>query len=130
MSHFSVYVFTDKNSPSIDEMLALYDEENTPDEPVIDMTKDEAIAKVRKDIERVKNGVYKEYLQNPNEYVSKYGHNEAHIDFLRNEFPKRLKWTDEECYEHQKSFYEHDMIDEDGNLLTTCNLNAKWDWYR
>ena len=129
MSHFTVYVFQDKNSPSIDEMLAPYDEENTLDEPVIDMTKNEAIAEVRKTNERTKNGVYKEYLQNPEEYVSKYGHNEAHIDFLKNEFPKRLNWTDEECYEYQKSFYEHDMIDEDENLLTTRNPNAKWDWY-
>lgn len=129
MSHFTVYVFQDKNSPSVDEMLAPYDENITLDEPIVDMTKDETIAKVRKDIERVKNGCYKEYLENPEEYEKKWGHNKAHIDFLKNDFPKHLNWTDEECYEYEKSFYEKDMIDEEGNLLTTYNPNSKWDWY-
>lgn len=129
MSHFTVYVFQDKNSPSVDEMLAPYDENITFDEPIVDMTKDEAIAKVHKDIERVKNGVYKEYLENPEEYEKKWGHNKVHIEFLKNDFPKRLKWTDDECYEYEKSFYEKDMIDEEGNLLTTYNPKSKWDWY-
>ena len=129
MSHFTVYVFQDKNSPSVDEMLAPYDEENTLDEPVIAMTKDDAVARCRRDIERVKNGVYKEYLEDPDEYEKKWGYNEAHIEFLKNDFPKRLKWTDDECYEYEKSLYDDDMIDEDGNLLTTSNPNAKWDWY-
>lgn len=43
-------------------MLAPYDEENTLDEPIIAMTKEDAVARCRSDIERVKNGVYKKKL--------------------------------------------------------------------
>lgn len=130
MSHFTVYVFQDKDSPSIGEMLAPYDEGLELEKPVISMTKADAIAKCRKDIEYTNNGCYKEYLENPEEYEKKWGYNKNHINFLKNDFPKRLKWTDEECYEYEKSFYEKDMIDEEGNLLTTDNPNSKWDWYQ
>lgn len=38
--------------------------------------------------------------------------------------------TDEECYEYMaKEYRERDMIDPEGNLLTTYNPDSKWDWY-
>ena len=49
MSDFCVYVFHDKNT-SIDTLLAPYNE-NIEVEPYVEYTKEEAIAKVRKEIE-------------------------------------------------------------------------------
>ena len=67
MSHFCVYVFHDKDT-SIDTLLAPYDE-NLVFKPYVEYTKEEAIAKVRKEIEDYKNGIYAEYL---NELVQRH----------------------------------------------------------
>ena len=127
MSHFCVYVFHDKDT-SIDTLLAPYDE-NLVLEPYVEYTKEEAIAKVRKEIEYYKNGTYAEYLKNPEEYEKKYGRNNGHIEYLKDEFPKKLNWTDEQCYEYMKSLYDPNMIDKDGNILSRYNPKSKWDWY-
>ena len=127
MSHFCVYVFHDKNT-SIDTLLAPYDE-NLVFKPYVEYTKEEAIAKVRKDIEDYKNGTYAEYLKNPEEYGKKYGRNTGHIEYLEDEFPKKLNWTDEQCYDYIKQDYTPDMIDKDGNILSRYNPKSKWDWY-
>ena len=127
MSHFCVYVFHDKDT-SIDTLLAPYGE-NLVLEPYLEYTKEEAIAHVRKEIEDYKNGTYAEYLKNPEEYEKKYGRNNGHIEYLKVEFPKKLNWTDEQCYEYMKSLYDPDMIDKDGNILSRYNPKTKWDWY-
>lgn len=128
MSHFTVLVFTKENGKDVDELLAPYDENMTVD-PYIKYTKAEAIAKMREDIEYYKNERYAEYLADPKKYEEEYGHNQTHINYIKNEFPKRLKWTDEECYEQMRSYYEDEDIDEEGNIYSTYNPNSKWDWY-
>lgn len=40
-----------------------------------------------------------------------------------------MKRSDEELYQEAIEGYEEDDLDEDGNLLSTCNPNSKWDWY-
>lgn len=127
MSHFRVYVFHDKDT-SIDTLLAPYGE-NLVLEPYLKYTKEEAIANVRKEIEDYKNGTYAEYLKNPEEYEKKYGRNKGHIEYLKDEFPKKLNWTDEQCYEYMKSLYDSDMIDKDGNILSRYNPKTKWGLY-
>ena len=127
MSHFCVYVFHDKNT-SIDTLLAPYDE-NLVVEPYVEYNKEEAIAKVRKEIEDYKNGPYAEYIKNPEEYEKKYKCTKKYIEFLKNEFPKKINWTDDQCYDDMKEDYDSDMIDKDGNLLSKYNPKSKWDWY-
>ena len=127
MSHFCVYVFHDKNT-SINDLLAPYDE-NLVVEPYVEYTKEEAIAKVRKEIEDYKNGTYAEYIKNPEEYEKKYKCTKKYIEFLKNEFPKKINWTDDQCYDDMKEYYDSDMIDKDGNLLSKYNPKSKWDWY-
>ena len=127
MSHFCVYVFHDKNT-SIDTLLAPYDE-NLVVEPYVEYNKEEAIAKVRKEIEDYKNGIYAAYIKNPEEYEKKYESSKKHIEFLKNEFPKKINWTDDQCYDDIKGDYDSDMIDKDGNLLSEYNPKSKWDWY-
>ena len=127
MSHFTVYVFTKEDERDVEQLLAPYDESITYP-PYVEFTREQAIAKIRKEIEDYKNGLYVEYLADPVAYEEKCD-NERHLEYIKNEFPKRLNWTDEECYEEQKKWYEEDMIDEDGNLLSTYNPHSKWDWY-
>ena len=127
MSHFCVYVFHDKDT-SIDTLLAPYDE-NLVVEPYVEYTKEEAIANVRKEIEDYKNGDYAEYLKNPEDYEKKHGHMKSYMEYLKNEFPQKLNWTDEQCYNYKKEFYCPDMIDKDGNILSNYNPKSKWDWY-
>ena len=129
MSHFCVYVFHDENT-TVDELLAPYDE-NIEFAPYVLYTKEQAIAKVRSEIEDFRNGIYKEYLEDPVKYKEKWGNNKIHIDYLENEFPKKLNWTDEECYEDiAKWRCEEGMVAEDGSILSTYNPKAKWDWYQ
>lgn len=130
MSHFCVYVFHDAKT-SVDELLAPFDE-SIEFEPYVEYTKEQVIAKVRKDIEDFKNSEhYKEYLADPVKYKKNWGHNESHIKYIEEEFPKRLNWTDEECYEDKAKWYREDgMVSEDGSLLSTYNPKAKWDWYQ
>lgn len=125
MSHFCVYVFHDEDT-SIEDLLAPYDENLELDEPVIKFTREEAIKHCRNDIEEYKNTIYKEFITNPVKYKSEYGHNNLHIKYLEETFPKMLNWTDEECYQYEANGYE---TDEDGNILTNYNPKSKWDWY-
>ena len=128
MSHFCVYVFHDKNT-SVSELLAPYDE-NIELAPYVLYTKEQAIAKVRSDIEKYRDSTYKEYLADPVKYKEKWGHNKNHIDYLENEFQKKLNWTDEECYEEIAKWKREDgMVAEDGSILSTYNPKSKWDWY-
>ena len=127
MSHFVVYVFTKEDGRGVDELLAPYNE-GIEYAPYIQYTREQAIAKVRKDIEDYKNGLYAKYLADPEKYKEECA-NKEHIDYLENEFPLKLNWTDDECYKDMTKYYDEDMIDENGNILSTYNPNAKWDWY-
>lgn len=128
MSHFSVAVFTKPNGRSLERLLAPYDE-SIEMAPYIKYTREEAIAKERKEIAEYAKGSYAEFLKNPEEYKKKHSNNPNHLDYIENEFPKKLNWTDDECFEHAKIWFDEDMIDEDGNLWSTYNPNSKWDWY-
>ena len=127
MSHFTVFVFTKEDGKDVEELLAGYDE-SIVYAPYIEYTKQQAIAEVRKEIEDYKNTRYAEYLMNPEAYEAAHD-NEAHIEYLKEEFPKKLNWTDEQCYQDKARWYKEDMIDENGNIYSTYNPNSKWDWY-
>ena len=137
MSHFSVLVFSKKRGIDVEDLLAPFDE-NITMEPYVEFTKQQAIANVRKEIEEYRDGTYAKYCADKDKYRKDHADNQAHLDYLENDFPKKLFWTDEECYEDKAKWYkggdddDYDMpcmIDADGNLLSTYNPKAKWDWY-
>ena len=129
MSHFCVYVFHDKNT-SVSDLLAPYDE-NIELAPYVLYTKEQAIAKVRSDMEKYRDSIYKEYLADPIKYKEKWGNNKNHINYIENEFPKILNWTDEECYEEIAKWKREDgLVAEDGSILSKYNPKSKWDWYQ
>lgn len=126
MSHFAVAVFTKPGGKTVDELLAPYYEGITM-EPYIQYTRQQAIDDVKKEIrEYMESDSYNEYLEDPEKY--KENHRENHYKFIST-YHERLNWTDEQLYEEKKKWYEEDMIDEEGNLLSTYNPNSKWDWY-
>lgn len=127
MSHFITLVFTKENGSTVEELLAPYDE-NIVYAPYVKYTREQAIAKIRKEIEDYKNGLYAKYLSNPQKYEENCN-NVEHINYLRNKFPQKLEWTDDECYQDMKGRFDEDMIKPNGDLLSTYNPNSKWDWY-
>lgn len=127
MSHFVALVFTKENGRTVEELLAPYDE-NIVYAPYVQYTREQAIAKIRKEIEDYKNGFYAEYLSNPKKYEESHS-NVEHINYLKDEFPKKLEWTDDECYEVIKRSFDEDMVKSNGDLLSIYNPNSKWNWY-
>ena len=127
MSHFCVYVFTKEDGMDIEEIMAPYSE-GLPCAPHVEYTKEQAVAQIREEIKQYENTVYARYLADPEGYAEE-SQNEAHVNYVKNEFPKKLAYTDEECYEEMKERFDEDMIDEEGNLYTSYNPYSKWDWY-
>ena len=126
MSHFTVLVFGD----DVENLLAPYDE-NIEVEPYIYYTRAQAVAKSRKRVEDYKNEVYSKFIADPEAYIKEHNLSEedGHLKYLRNEFPLKLTWTDEEHYQYMKEDFNDDMVDEEGNLYSTYNPKSKWDWY-
>lgn len=125
MSHFTVAVFTKPDGLSVVELLAKFDK-NIEMEPYIALTKEQVIEESKNINKKYEATTYAEYLKDPIAYAEKYHHNSPHIEYLKNTFPKMLKMTDEEHYQH---YIRDSTTDENGNLLSTYNPNSKWDWY-
>lgn len=127
MSHYSVLVFTDEDT-SVEELLAPYDE-NIRVAPYILYTKEQLIEKEKKEIKEYKNTRYAEFLKDPKGYKERNKHNPDHLNYIENEFRKKLYWTNARIYKEAISYYDPKDITEDGSVLSTYNPNSKWDWY-
>ena len=126
MSHFNVAVFLD-GTHSLEELLEPYYECLRFPHYI---SREEIISGVRSEIERFKNTTYSSYLENKEEYIEKYkSKSPHHLDYLENEFPKMLSWTDDECLKYGTRYYEPENIKPDGSVFDDSNPNAKWDWY-
>jgi len=133
MSHFFTIVLIEKECENIErrieELLEKYNE-NLEMDRYIEYTKEELIEKNKKETqEYLTNGNYAEYIKDPREYENKYGKNNNHMNYIKNEFPKKLNWTDEEHYQDAIKYYDEDNIGVDGEVYSTYNPNSKWDWW-
>ena len=124
MSHFSVMVISD----DYETLLAPFDE-NIEMDRYVQYTKEELIAKERKSIQNTKENCYDKWLADKEGY-EKDCTNPRHLIMLEEEFPLRLKWTDEECYKSAIEWYEPDQIGEEGEVYSTYNPDSQWDWYQ
>lgn len=124
MSHYSVAVFCEDGGKDVEELLAPYDENLSVPHYI---SKQEIIARVRNDIEKYRSNFYEEYLRDPKEYLSK--HSDEHGKYVSEEFPKKLTWSDEDCYKDGIRNYLEENIQSDGSVFTDYNPNARWDWY-
>ena len=124
MSHFTVLVIGSNPESQLDPF-----DENIEMPRYIKKTREQAIAESRSEFIQYEKNTYAEYIKDKEAY-RKTTNNKAHLDFLENEFPKRLKWNDEEHFQNTAVWYDDDYKDEDGNLYSTCNPKSKWDWYQ
>lgn len=125
MSHFLTLVFHEENQ-SIEDMLAPYDEQ-LPCAPFIKYTRKQAIEYQRQNFLDYKNGLYAQYIADPEGYAKKCS-NEGHLHYLKT-FPEKLRYTDEQLLKEFAKHWDEDMIDENYNFWSTYSPNAKWDWY-
>lgn len=88
MSHFVALVFTKENGRTVEELLAPYDEDIVY-APYVLYTREQAIAKIRKEIEEYKNGFYAEYLSNPKKYEESHS-NVEHINYLKKRISQKI----------------------------------------
>ena len=123
MSHFTVLVIGNY----VDEALAPFNECEDVDR-YVEYTKQQLIDKSKKEIEDYKNGRYAEYLADPEKYTSEC--NPQQFQYITEEFPPRLSWTDDEHYADQIKWYEPEDIGPDGEVYSTSNPNGYWDWYQ
>lgn len=131
MSHFLTLVIGDEP----EKQLVKYDE-NLELPMHLYMTKEQLIGEKRKEIEEYKKNYYDVFLQDKDAYLANC--RKEHADYIENEFPKHLNWTDEQMYEDAVKYYRMDIdegskgieIHEDGSVWRTYNNDAKWDWYQ
>lgn len=109
----------------LNEALARFDENMRVERWV---PKSELIAKSRENIEAYRTGTYAEYIADPAKYAEGVS-NLKHLDYLANEFPKKLQWTDEEVYADIIKHEEPEDIREDGAVRDTYNPDSQWDWW-
>lgn len=124
MSHFTVMVIGDNP----EEQLAPYNE-HIEMPRYVKYTREQLIEKGKKSIESYKNGMYAEYLSDPEKYASKCSPNTGHLDYIKNEFPLKLSWSDDQIYEEEIKYYEPEEIGPDGEVYSTYNPKSKWDWF-
>jgi len=123
MSHYAVLVIGE----DVEGQLAKFDESLEMDK-YVKKTKEEIIKETRKEIEDYRDGTYAEFLKDKVKYKSECNKPE-HINYLENEFPLRLTWSDEEVYKHGIRWYEPEDIGPNGEVYSTRNPLSKWDWW-
>jgi hypothetical protein len=122
MSHFTVLVVGENP----EDQLAPFSE-NLTLERYVEYTRDGLIKYERDSIEKYRLGPYQEFINNPDEYT-KNCKNDNHIKFLKEEFPLRILWTDDEVYKYAIRYHTASDIGKDGEVYSTRNPNSKWDW--
>ncbi|MBE7005347.1 MAG: hypothetical protein E7425_13915 [Ruminococcaceae bacterium] len=128
MSRFSVYVFTSGNGGSAAELLRPYDEGFEVD-PYIAYTREQAITEIRGQINAYI--IRTETAKVPEPGAVRVVHALTIHDSEFDECPEMLAYTDEQCYqEARRRWYDPDdpdgCFDENGNLLSVSNPNARW----
>lgn len=124
MSHFTVLIIGENP----EEQLRPFDE-NLDVPRYVKYTKQSLIEKERNEIQEYAKRVYQKYLDNPTEYAVGCS-NQGHLDYLQNEFPKKLNYTDEELYQQGIKYENESDIGADGEVYSEYNPNSKWDWYQ
>lgn len=124
IKNFSVAVLTRPYGKNVDELLEPFKKGLIV--PRYAISKEEVVAKGRAKIERYRKLVYEKYLANPEVFENFYGPNGKYINYLKYNFPKMLKLTDEEIYRIETKDIPREDIDPDGSVYSIQNPYAKW----
>jgi len=118
MSHFTTVVLVNKGEENIqskvEELLRPFDE-NLECDPRIYETKEEVIAKFEES--------RKEIINNPDSYLGQIQNGTSDRSEQKDILSMTLEQFNEWYYGEEQPF------DEEGNMLTTSNPNAQWDWW-
>jgi hypothetical protein len=126
VSHFSVLVTGD----DVDTAMAPFDE-NLETARYLRRTKAQIIADERRRNEEYRDSLYAKYLADPDAYAARHGNNNpSHLRYLRDEFPAKLGWTDEQIYADAIRWHEPDELDAEGNEWSERNPVGYWDYWR
>lgn len=128
MTHFvgTVVLPVDQGEDSLNDFMKPFDEElEVP--RYVKFTKAQAIEDTRREIQEYAKGTYAEYFKDPAAYEEKFPNVPEHINYLANEFPKKLTWSDEELFAEAVK-YEND-VDAEGNIYSTYNRDTIYDWF-
>jgi len=122
MSHFTLAVFC--NHPDeVDGLLAPYDENIIVDRYVC-LTKEEIIMDGRKKHENYIKSIQEKLKIPKDNHTYLKSKTTEEIQAQLNKEP-----SDEEIYAKEITYFEPDEIDESGNICSTYNPLAKWDWH-
>jgi hypothetical protein len=124
MSHFTMLVIGPRTNNELAAALAPFDEDLAV-EPYIDRTKADLIADRRKKHAQAAQGL-EEFLAAPKDYNG-LG-NRAHMRWIIQEAPVEAALSDDELWE-KVIVPRQDGLDAEGNVWTTYNPLARWDWY-
>ena len=132
MSHYAVGVLSETGSEDELEQLLEPFWEELEVEKEVEYTKEEAMQRGKEYLEMCLES-HKNRLKSLEEEESKTEDILKDIDTEKSnikDLEDKLKNnTDEDFYNVIAEDYDEDLIDEDGNLYSTYNKNAKWDWY-
>ena len=123
MSHYALLVLGE----NIEEQLAPFDENK--EVPVyVKATREQLIHESREHYKKYNENTYAKYLADPVAYALDCK-NPSHLNYLENEFPKKLLFTEEEIYQEVLAGLEPEEIGAHGEQLSTYNPLSKWDWW-
>ncbi len=132
MSHFSLAVITkEDNYGLVMDMMNPFDE-NRIMKPYVEYTREGAVADEKESL--------KKRIKNVSEGLKKLKAKEEKDDNLierieslekqlANDQEKLKTYTDEDYYEEKRQWWEDDMVNENGDLLSTYNPDSKYDYY-
>lgn len=123
MSHYVVAVFTDEKT-TVEDLLEPFDE-NIEVEKYVYRTKKEQIKYGKKEI-KGNLRIYNKYLKNKSKFRRE--HTDEYMKFVR-KIPYMKKWDDEKIYKYSIRNYSPENIGKNGEIYSTYNKDAKWDWY-
>lgn len=98
-------------------------------------TKAQLIEKSRAEIQEYAETTYADYVADPAGYrVKRSRASDQHFAYLAGTnadggFPAKLEWTDDQHYEDAVRWEEPEDIGPEGEIYSTRNPDAKWDWY-
>lgn len=123
----------DEIQDALAAVMERYNEER-PTPRYVSHTREQLIAKAREDIEDYRRHVYARYLEDPAAYRARRSDNPAHLAYLdgtgeNGGFPAKLTWTDDQVHADAIRWEEEDDIGPEGEVYSTRNPDAKWDWY-
>lgn len=124
MSHFAVLVIGEDPEKQLEKF-----DENLELDRYVEYTKQELIDKEKKSIEDYRTTTYAQYLKDPIKY-SEECTNENHLNYLRNDFPKKLEMSDDDIYKDSIKWYDPEDIGPEGEVYSVRNNQSKWDWYQ